>query len=982
FHLPPGFRIELVAAEPDVRKPMNLNFDAAGRLWATQSTDYPYPVHGPGAKDVVAVFHDSNGDGVPDRPTVFGGGLTIPIGVLPLATPEAGALVFSIPKVWRLVDADGDGTSDRRDPFLGDFDFRDTHGMTNSFTWWIDGWVYATHGFANESTLTPAGGGSTLKMQSGNSYRFAPDGSALEQYTWGQVNPFGLTFDHLGHLFSADCHSKPAYQLLRGAYYPSFGKPDDGMGFGPTVIEHSHGSTGIAGIVFYEATQFPEAYRRTLFIGNPVTGRINTDRLEATGGTYRGIETADFLSCDDPWFRPVDLKLGPDGALYVADFYNCIIGHYEVPLDHPRRDRERGRLWRISYVGANAGPTAKPADLTKADVPTLMAALADSNLTVRVLATHQLVARGKVGVGAARAVVDDANAPPVQRAHALWVLARLGELDDDRTVALLADQSPLVRVHVLRMLAERPDWGFDVSPLEGKVREALADADGFVRRAAVEALGRHPRAGNVGPILDLLSRLPADDAQTVHAARLALRATVAVPNRLAALGAELPDDRQARVADVCLGLPTAESSRFLTDLLRRRLDEPRAAEFLRHAVRYADADDLPTVLRVVMLHRKRGVGEQRAALMATARALAERRSPAPNELKEWAGALAADLLGATDESAVGDGIELVRDLRAWLRRETTARRLAALAGPTTPWPNLRPAAWEAAALLDPDQAAPLLAQAVENPDESPERRRKAAELLAGLGRPTAVAEAARVLRYAPAPIAQVLAVGLAGTAAGAERLLTAVGEGKASPLLLQNVQVRARLAGAKAPDLEKRLAGLTADLPAEDETLRRLLDDRRAGFVKTKGDAGRGKAVFVKACGKCHQIGGEGGKVGPQLDGVGLRGLERLLEDTLAPNRNVDQAFRATLLALADGRLLSGLLLREEGNVVVLADAEGREVRVSKDEIAERRRTRLSPMPAGVAEQLPAAEFVDLMTYLLTEKTKVKADAAPAAESR
>ena len=196
-------------------------------------------------------------------------------------------------------------------------------------------------------------------MNSGNTYRMRPDGSHAEYFTHGQVNPFGLAFDPLGNLYSCDCHSRPVYQLLRGAWYPSFGKPDDGLGFGPEMVTHDHGSTGIGGISYYAADQFPEAYRGTVFIGNVVTNRINHDRIEWHGSSPKGIEQPDFVWSEDNWFRPVDIELGPDGALYVADFYNRIIGHYEVPLTHPGRDRERGRIWRIVYRGN--GRQARPA---------------------------------------------------------------------------------------------------------------------------------------------------------------------------------------------------------------------------------------------------------------------------------------------------------------------------------------------------------------------------------------------------------------------------------------------------------------------------------------------------------------------------------------------------------------------------------------------------------------------------------------------
>ncbi len=234
-------------------------------------------------------------------------------------------------------------------------------------------------------------------MQSGNTYRFKPDGSHIEQCTWGQVNPFGLAFDPLGNLYSGDCHSQPIYQLLRGGYYPSFGKPHDGLGFAPEMIDARHGSTAIAGIVYYAADQFPAGVSRQRLHRRrghqPHQPRIALElaRLDAEGD-----RCADFLNSDDPWFRPVDIKLGPDGALYVADFYNRIIGHYEVPLNHPGRDRERGRIWRIVYAGtdgktqaAAAAPTGRRRRSTE-----LVADLGHPNLTVRLTAANQLVERG------------------------------------------------------------------------------------------------------------------------------------------------------------------------------------------------------------------------------------------------------------------------------------------------------------------------------------------------------------------------------------------------------------------------------------------------------------------------------------------------------------------------------------------------------------------------------------------------------------
>src|SRR5437867_11462969 len=234
---------------------MNMAFDEKGRLWITQSREYPFPAAlNKKGRDMVKILDKFTPDGRAQRITPFADGLNIPIGLYPY---KDGAIVFSIPYVYYFRDTNGDGHADEQKVILGRFGFeKDTHGLTSAFRRGFDGWLYADHGYNNETTLV-AKDQSTVKMQSGNTYRFKVDGSHVEQYTWGQVNPFGLMFDSLGDLWSADCHSSPVYQLLRGAYYPSFGKPHDGLGFGPEICAHSHGSTAISGMVHYDAQDFP-----------------------------------------------------------------------------------------------------------------------------------------------------------------------------------------------------------------------------------------------------------------------------------------------------------------------------------------------------------------------------------------------------------------------------------------------------------------------------------------------------------------------------------------------------------------------------------------------------------------------------------------------------------------------------------------------------------------------------------------------------
>lgn len=475
FHLPPGFEIQLVAQEPEIHKPMNMKFDAHGRLWVTHSLEYPFPAKSDEkARDAISIFSDFAASGKAQKVWRFAEHLNIPIGVVPLSDTEA--IAWSIPNIWKLTDTNGDGVVDQKKVEFGPFGVVDTHGDQNAFTRWVDGWIYANHGFSNDSHVKMGGTGpDVLHMQSGNTYRFRPDGSAIEQYSWGQVNPFGLCFDPLGNLFSADCHSSAVTMLLREGYYQSFGKPHDGLGFAPEITHIDHGGTGIAGVVYSTLPNFPKKYRDVLFVGNVITNRVHCDRVKWTGSTPMVTKVEDFLTSDDPWFRPVDLQQGPDGALYVADFYNCIIGHYEVPLTHPKRDRERGRIWRVVYKGepGKYAPqeSAKPMpDLQTLDARALFAVLKHPSLTVRMLATNLLIDKfpKEAAAMSSELLSHELHGEPkssfshtafAQPSHAVWVLQRTTGLTEPITRKLLATDAPAdVQVHTVKALGETANW--------------------------------------------------------------------------------------------------------------------------------------------------------------------------------------------------------------------------------------------------------------------------------------------------------------------------------------------------------------------------------------------------------------------------------------------------------------------------------------------------------------------------------------------
>jgi putative heme-binding domain-containing protein len=975
LHVPPGFEVQLVAAEPDIQKPFNIAFDDRGRLWVTGSVEYPFPAKDDQKpRDTVRILEDFQPNGRAGKITVFAEGLNIPIGILPLPT-EPGALVYSIPTIDRIVDTDGDGRADRRQPFYQSYGSRDTHGMTNSFSWGFDGWIYACHGFSNTSSVSGKDKAS-ISMQSGNVYRMKLDGSHAEYYTHGQVNPFGLSFDPLGNLYSSDCHSQPIYLLLRGAYYPSFGKPDDGLGFGPAMMAHNHGSTAIDGATYYAAESYPADYRGTVFLGNVVTNRVNHDRLEWHGSTPRAIAQTDFIWSEDNWFRPVDIELGPDGALYIADFYNRIIGHYEVPLQHPGRDHDHGRIWRIVYRGKDGDAKVPPApsakDLTKAAPDELIEALGDSNLAVRTKASNQLALRGDRSIAGRLATIVAADASVWRRVHALWVLERLGQLEAATLAKAAADPARELRVHAMRVIAEE---GTPEESLLDRAREALGDRDPLVARCAAEALGQHPAFANLRPLLKLRQSADPKDTHLLHMVRMALRDQFRPASAWERIPDLHPSERDARdIADVAPGVPTPEAAAYLMGHIKH-YSEPQntLVRYVHHIARYGTDATGKELVAYVREPDGRGPGAQAALLKTIQQGTQERGAHLGDDVRALALDLAGGLLGASKADDVTTGLGLAAGFKLG---ELTPRMESIAQDHRAPVAE-RNEAVAALVAIDAKKALGVLGRVLADVAAPLNLRERAAQAIGGIDEPQARDELLKVLPTAPGALQMTIASGLASRKPGAEALLQAIAAGKASARILQNRRVELLLVASKLDKVEERIATLLKGLPPADRNLDRLMNRRRTGYAKARHDLEAGARVFEKNCAACHQIGGKGARVGPQLDGVGTRGLDRLVEDILDPNRNVDQAFRITNLALKDGQVVSGLLLKEEGAVNVLADSQGKEVRVPSENVEERSTSQLSLMPANLPEQISEAEFYNLLGFLLSQQEKKEAAPNP-----
>lgn len=988
FKLLPGFTAELVAGDPDIMKPMQIAFDAKGRLWVPTSREYPFPAVGRPGTDKLYVLDDIGSDGKARKVSMFADDLNIPIGILPLPDCKT-VLVSSIDPgregakepagcfIWKLVDTDGDGKADRKEKLYGPFGVRDTHGMVNSFTLMPDGWVYACHGYLNDSRVKGKDG-HEVHMQSGNTFRFRPDGRRIEVFTRGQVNPFGLTFDPFFNLYTADCHSKPMTQLIRGAVYESFGKPHDGLGFGPDMINHDHGSTALCGLAWYDADQYPAEFKGTMFLGNVVTSRVNFDKVEFVGSTPKAVQQPDFLASDDPWFRPVDVKVGPDGCLYVSDFYNRIIGHYEVDLKHPGRDRTRGRIWRIVWTGKDAKPPKSPGDLTKLGSEDLDKLLGHANLTVRMYATHALI-NGEFPDRPVEKLRKQTDAADEERynAHKRWVEEAEpfdGRKQIQHKLRDLKDATELTEAHRYRLKAAKAEWERERKDDRIDRDELAEEKRSLVKwpqaaRAAMDWMTTDPKSNHLSDLLSGLEKVPATDTHLRHALRVALRETLRNPSAMGDLKRMAPaDEKLAMIADVLLGLPTKDAADYLAGLLPKlTADARRLPDYVGHASRYGDG--AKGIFQFVTTHKPDDVPLTVALFAAYQRGLQQKGGVRfDDDDTGFAERLVLQGLRTRD----GPVVQSCLDLATAMKLKGSADAIADFAARRDRPVAQRGAAYAAFLVLDPVQGGPQLGRVLADTGEAVEVRERVARALADSRTPAAYAMLVDVLVKAPARLQTGIALAMAGQPAGAEELLKAVAEGKASARLLQERTVQARLNESRLPKVAERVAELTNGLPSADQRLADLMNRRRAEYAKVKPDPKAGALVYKNNCANCHQLGGEGAKVGPQLDGIGLRGLDRLLEDIFDPSRNVDQAMRATVLNLKDGKSLTGLVLREEGELIVLADNLGKEVRVAKADVDDRRTSAVSPMPANLSETIKEEDFHHLMAFLLQQRAKEK----------
>ncbi|XOV94171.1 MAG: PVC-type heme-binding CxxCH protein [Bacteroidota bacterium] len=1110
--LPEGFKITLFASEPDIGKPMNLSFDPKGRLWVTQSNEYPFYDSTGTGPDRISILEDTDHDGKADIIKVFADSLNIPIGITPV--PD-GAIAYSIPYVYHLVDHDGDDKVDERKILLSGFEYKDTHGMINNFFRGLDGWIHADHGYSNVSKVVGTDNKEPLVMQSGNTFRFHLDGTGVEFTTTGRVNPFGYAMDEYGYMYSVDCHSSPIYQLIRGADYPHFGKQPTGIGFGPYMMRHEYGSTALAGLEYYTGEQFPEAYRQNFYLGDVVKCRVYRSSIKMDGTTPVPTWEPDFIVSEDPWFRPVDVKLGPDGALYIADFYNSIIGHYEVPLDHPARDKRRGRIWRITYEGKEDQHVAK--DWTQQDLSGLLAGLNDPSQTVRMMVADQIVDRfGEQADGEVKVMVSKNDVSDTELIHALWILYRLNALDDEILSKGLNAVSDEARVHTLRILFEISQPSPEIL---ASAKSMIGDSSPHVVRAVTMLLAKYPTQDQVRMFLDLQANTPQSDSHLYYSIRQSLRDHLRSSSILASVSQKSWEEKDSKsIADVLMGVDNANAASFMLSHIQK-FDEPEEVllKYTTHIARFLpdrDMDRLAVTLRdksndnldlqyqaFLALQKgveqggKKVVGESQKWAISLVETFLSNipgadywtatpttknynanpwiyeefeevpdakilisgprrgRNTAVNEYRspvfELPSNMSFTLVGYKEEPDGDEAVDPVRNkIELFLEGEDVPIKaaeitkedqveqvnwdLSAQAGksgyilitdgsagwgeyigigklsagiPSLPaqspaqlterqvfaggvvanynvrqlMPKLelllrsktadvlsRSAAAEAILMHTPENVS-TVASVVRDFDESEFLRSRLVNVLGEAQTSQSIQVIASILDTLSFDLQKAAVLQMANNPNGIDALLSAAQNLDISPKLLLDPQINERLASNMSSGQTNIFADLTNNVTPFSEEVQELIVDRVRTYMTKSPSIAAGEAVFQQNCAICHQIGDQGGNIGPQLDGIGNWGLQALSEKILDPNRNISKAFVNYKIELKDGRIAQGLFRRDEGQTKVFADVSGNEFSYATNEIKSMNALPFTLMPDNFRSVIPEEDYYQLMGYLLSQ---------------
>ncbi|MEK0445370.1 MAG: hypothetical protein RLZZ399_691 [Verrucomicrobiota bacterium] len=966
FDLTPGFEARVVASEPLIHKPIAMQFDARGRLWVAETPEYPNgrrPLKAepwketsalnPGnyerpATDQISILSDPDAQGKFTRKTVFHEGLELVTG---FCLYKEGVIAIHQPDI---VYIHGEGKAQRVERLFTGFTPGDTHFVVNHLVLAADGWVYANSG-GSLGAVGVAFPEVKAKLSSGV-FRFRPDGSAIEQVGSKGGNGFGLDVSSEGEIFSGQATSGSPLQhlalpewVLGKAKVGGAGSLESTM-LGRKVVRNDMptrvpymqidvvgGYSAACASTLYEAGAWPAEWNRTLFCTEPILDVIHAETLKA-GSTKFSSEMQnperEFLRAKDFWFFPVDVQFGPDGAMYLLDFYNPIVAHSDTrgPAHglakasiRPDREHYYGRIYRVQHREAKH---LEIPDLTRLDAAGLVTAFAHPNKATRLHAQRLLLERADAAQFLPQLQETARHSASVPaRILALWTLQRMGRLDTALLQAAIQAEDPDLRKAAL-LVVEAQGRSATV-PLEAAVK----DSDPRVRLMALRALSARPLSPEAS--VALLEVLPSLKDNWSLSAATAAAASNPVETLVTALSSKI--------------VPVPELHAMAKELARI-VSEQNGESMARvlAAIARVTPEASPLVPEILEVAGRRiatqpPVGKE---WMGTLERLVASEDPvvaagALPFLAKW------DQAGSASQTLQGTVDRLLGESRNAKRKEK--ERIAVIEGLVRAQARdvrILPAML---ALLGEKGSEPLqlalISALAENGDAA--IGKALVQVMAGLseGPQEALFEA------------------LTARSSWAQQLLDGLSAGDLDKSLLKPARL-SRLKFHPEAAVARRAVQLFAQLGVSSSAAKEEVIAKMLSAVESKtGSAARGKSTFGTVCASCHRFNGEGHEVGPVLDGMGVHGTHELLVHILDPSRVVDNEHRTWSVGLKNGSFAVGIIASENDRGLTLRLPGGVSTDIRAADVKSRKDTGLSLMPEGF-EALGAEALADILAYL------------------
>ncbi len=935
FTVADGYEVTLWAENPLLHKPTQMNFDAQGRLWVTSSETYPQVEVGQTANDKVLVIEDQDGDGKADRSTVFADGMMMPTAVLP---GDGGCYVAQSTDLLHFTDTDGDGKADTKRRVLSGFGTEDTHHNLHTLRRGPDGKLWMNQSiYTRSDTETPGG---VMRLRSGGIMRFDPRTDSIETVFYGWCNPWGHQFDRFGQSFVTDGAGGGGIAWgVPGAMYFTYANA------GRILESVSPGSyPKFCGLEIIESPVFPDDWQGSMITCDFRAHRVVRFAVAEQGTGYAAQEVGDLLRTEDVNFRPIDVKLGPDGAFYIADWANPIINHGEVDFRDPRRDREHGRIWRVTKKGAALTPQTNLAAMNDA---VLLAELTSDQRYLREQAMTILIEKKpSAELDAAVAAWQESAQDGRTRLAALWLAQGRGRPDLSLLEKVLADPDGRVRAAAVRVAG---DWLDEMGTEKSMsvLGSSVRDTNARVRLESLRVLAKLPGPAAMNTAFQALAQPM--DRFLEYALWLNFRdhgdAWLA-----AVMDENLIDTPEGALEFALANLPPERGLDGIRKLMPQPLPRDGKGPWINLAVNAGD----PTMLGVIfnqVLDKGFDTSAMIVALRGINSAVSQKQVTLPGEVLK--------LRGLFDSSSPEISAAALR-LAGAMKADALLSDLIAKASS----PTFQTAAIDALSNFESPAARDALI-GITNSEVRPVVKRHSALALARHHRTASIVAIRGCLATLadPTEAREFWQQLLASSGMAADLTRSFLDQPLVSAVAARNLPA--------VPDIDENAgilqilreqSGSAMAVGPTSESVQQL-----AKLAAEKGDETRGEMIYRQstiACTACHAIGGAGGKVGPDMTSIGASApLDYLVESVLLPAVKVKEGYHSVVLETRDGRTLMGRLVSSGGGNVVLGLASGENIYLP-DEAILKRSDSGSLMPANLIASLDEQDQLDLFKFL------------------